>query len=55
MESRSVLLLKEQEYIQTSRLLLLVISGALSLWFNDFLNVMGTDMLLQEKRMCHYD
>ena len=50
MESRSDLLLKEQEYIQTSRLLLLVISGCLIfIGIMNFLNVRVTDMLLRKK------
>ena len=50
MECRSDLLLKEQEYIQTSRLLLLVISGCLIfIGIMNFLNVRITDMLLQKK------
>ena len=55
MESRSDLLLKEQEYIQTSRLLLLVISGCLI-----FIGIMnfkckGNGYVTSEKRMCHYE
>lgn len=50
MESRSDLLLKEQEYIQTSRLLLLAISGCLIfIGIMNFLNVRVTDMLLRKK------
>ena len=50
MESRSDLLLKEQEYIQTSRLLLLGISGCLIfIGIMNFLNVRVTDMLLRKK------
>ncbi len=56
MECRSDLLLKESEYIQTSRLLLLVISGCLIfIGIMNFLNVRVTDMLLRKKRMCHYE
>lgn len=52
MESRSDLLLKEQEYIQTSRLLLLVISGCLIfIGIMNFLNVRVTDMLLRKKNV----
>lgn len=50
MECRSDLLLKESEYIQTSRLLLLVISGCLIfIGIMNFLNVRVTDMLLRKK------
>ena len=50
MESRSDLLLKEQEYIQTSRRLLLVISGCLIfIGIMNLLNVRVTDMLLRKK------